>query len=78
MPLGERETGIMNSHLQNLGKNFLVQFPELNKVNATSEWVSVAFARYVSVFQNELPEMGVWGCGWTNEGNQETQISVIK
>lgn len=68
----------MNSHLQNLGKIFLVQFPELDKVNATNEWVSVAFARQVSVFQNELPEVGVRGGGQMGEGSQKTQTSVIK
>lgn len=32
MPISEREIGITNSYLKNLGKIFLVYFPELKKL----------------------------------------------
>lgn len=37
MSLSERETVIINSYLKNLGKIFLVYFPEPDKINYSNE-----------------------------------------
>lgn len=65
MPLSERKIGIMDSHLKNLCKIFLVHFPDMIKLITLMNKHHMLFLdRFLfSKMNSKLPEAGGWGNG---------------